>query len=188
MLPVHVPLYRGSGALGGEVSFREISQKSDADGVDLRWFKKPSATDALYPEGWPSGIRVDLLGSKFLSPTPTNKTLLGNDAVVSPKVNGLLALSQGDVFPLLLNNLTIGKTSVLVQSAPVGQTAGVIKQVGFGSSGLISGIFVHPSPSRVEVSFRGVVFQKGQRGAGYLIRPSTVPGRMESGVFNLNSQ
>lgn len=188
VLPVHVPLYRGSGALSGEVSFREVSQTSDADGVDLRWFKQPSASDALYPEGWPSGIRVDLLGSKFLSPSGTNKTALGNDAVLSPKVNGLLSLSHRDVLPVLLNNLTIGRTSVIVQGAPVGQTAGVIKQVGFGSSGFISGTFVHPSPSRAELSFRGVVFQKGQRGAGYFMTPSTVLGRMESGVFQLNSQ
>lgn len=188
VLPVHVPLYRGSGALGGEVSFREVSQQSDADGVDLRWFKQPNALDPLYPEGWPSGIRVDLLGSKFLSPSATNKTVLGNDAVLSPKVNALLSLSHGDVLPLLLNSLTIGKTSVLVQGPTAGQTAGFIKQVGFGSSGIVSGIFVRPSPNHTEVSFRGIVFQKGQRGSGYFITPSTVAGRMESGVLNLSSQ
>ena len=65
-LPFYIAAYRGTGAFGGEVSFRDVPGQSDADGMGLRWFKPPLAADALYPGGRPSGIRVDLLGSKFL--------------------------------------------------------------------------------------------------------------------------
>jgi hypothetical protein len=63
VLPLYIPV-DGTGALSGWVSFRDVPAQSDVDGLGLKWFK-PADADTAYPNGWPSGIKVDLIGSKF---------------------------------------------------------------------------------------------------------------------------
>jgi hypothetical protein len=64
-LPFYMPLYSGRGSLSGWVNFRNLPARSDVDAEDLDWFRPPQPTAALYPNGWPGGIGVQLRGSKF---------------------------------------------------------------------------------------------------------------------------
>jgi len=184
-LPFYIAAYRGTGAFGGEVSFRDVPGQSDADGVGLRWFKPPLAADALYPSGWPSGIRVDLLGSKFLGATVTKNTVLDTVPAVYPAVNALLSLRYGGLPSMLSNNLTVGRTLVSVQGAPAGGAAALNGLVTLGSTGQITGRFARPDAAGSSVQMRGVVFQKTHHGAGYFIAPSAGGRKPESGLLEL---
>ncbi len=184
-LPYYIAAYRGTGAFGGEVSFRDVPGQSDADGMGLRWFKPPLAAEALYPGGWPSGIRVDLLGSKFLGATVTKKTVLDTAPAVHPAVNALLSLRHGGLPSMLSNNLTVGRTSVRVQGAPAGGVAALNGLVALGSTGQITGRFARPDAAGSGVQMRGAVFQKTRRGAGYFIAPSADGRKPESGLLEL---
>src|SRR5206468_523443 len=62
MWPVYVVLASGQGALAGPAHLGDRPAVSDADGLDLQWYK-PASKAAQYPAGWASGIQLDLLGS-----------------------------------------------------------------------------------------------------------------------------
>ncbi|MEY5025929.1 MAG: hypothetical protein RLZZ244_1457, partial [Verrucomicrobiota bacterium] len=187
-MPFYVAPYGGIGVVAGEVSFRDVPGKSDVDGgAGLRWYKPANAGDALYPEGWSAGIGLELVGSKFLGSTVTPKTVLGNEAAVYPAVNGVSELSLGGLEVGLSNRLTVGRSSVRVQGAPVGGTGALNLGIALGSNGRVYGSFAYPGSIGV-MSFRGAVLQKTQSAGGYFVSP-VVGGRpAESGVVRLRAQ
>ena len=71
VLPLYIPVY-GTGAVSGLVRFRDVPAQSDVDGLGLKWFKPANGADTACRNGWPSGIKVDLIGSKF-EPQPNRQ-------------------------------------------------------------------------------------------------------------------
>jgi len=192
VLPLYLPLYRGAGSLSGPVTFRDVEGESDADGLDLLWFKPENSRDSAYRSGWADGIKVDFLGSKFLSPylksSPLfGKTLLGNDPASVPATNALLGFSDG-LGVDLSNDLAVtlsGAVSIL--NRPDDDLRRSIK---LSRNGKISGSFKYP-PSGRTVLFNGVIFQKQQSAAGYfLTQPDSVsvPGALLGGAVTISPQ
>ncbi|HEV7403900.1 MAG TPA: Ig-like domain-containing protein [Chthoniobacteraceae bacterium] len=64
-LPFYMPLYGGLGSISGWINFRNMPGASDADALELDWFRPPQPTAAIYKKGWPGGIGVRFRGSKF---------------------------------------------------------------------------------------------------------------------------
>ncbi len=168
VLPLYLTPYGGTGTLSGPVSFRDL-ESSDADGAGLRWFKPANAADTAYRSGWPAGVKVDLVGSKYVSPTltplATRPTLLGN-APVPPATapNAQLTLSDGWLASTLANQLSVDVLNQVTVLDPVTGAPGLSVKL-FGQ-GLLFGSFTH-SPSGQTTTFAGVVLQKSQTGSGY---------------------
>jgi subtilase family serine protease len=64
--PFHLLVNKGSEIVNGTVTFREQPDISDFDGIDLTWVKLEDLSSPAYSGGWPQGIRLDLLGSKYI--------------------------------------------------------------------------------------------------------------------------
>jgi hypothetical protein len=76
--PFFLSLYTAKGFLTGEVAFDSTLPQTDAAAPDMKWFKPAGLPkQANYPDGWPNGITVDLIASKYITPvkpTPRNRT------------------------------------------------------------------------------------------------------------------
>lgn len=174
-LPLFLKPYAGTGAVSGWVTFRNVPGQSDADGIGLRWFKPTNAKDKLYPDGWPAGIGVDFVGSKFVSPAK-GKTLFGDVPALPLVANALMTLSDGWLTNVLSNDLSLNARNKVTVPASSGGAQRL--DVTLYGNGLFTGHFTH-SPSGKTATARGVVFQKTRMGSGYFLGapPSgSVPG------------
>jgi hypothetical protein len=157
------------------------------DGAGIKWFKPANARDSAYREGWPNGIQMDFLGSKFVSSALTSKTPLGNDPATSPTVNGLAMLTEGGIVSPLSNNLSIGLTSrPTVLGAPSGATAAKSLTITLLSNGTFSGSFSHPA-WKTTPTFVGVVLQKTRTAGGYFLARRNSSSGLQSGSATIST-
>ena len=81
--PLYLALYSRAGSLSGTVNFRDNAPTtSDIDGLGLEWYRPVNSKAKTYPNGWPNGILVDLIGSFFQLPPQ------GVSASVLPGLDG----------------------------------------------------------------------------------------------------
>jgi hypothetical protein len=182
VLPFYVARPGGGGSASGRITFRDVPGQSDADAVGLRWFKRAKPRDAAYPQGWPSGIRVDFFASKMVPPAVSQKTVLGVDPVVAPAVNALLLLGGGGAPVDFVNRLTVGLRAVIDQGAPAGGSPAPRLRLRLGTNGKITGQFQGTGPV---TKIRGAVFQKTQNGHGYFLAAPVPGGTKQSGKMNV---
>lgn len=182
VLPFYLRPYAGHGTLSGSVSFRDVPGQSDADGVGLRWFKTANPKDTLYPLGWPAGIKVDVLGSKFVvpeRPTSTNPTpfyLSGRDNILglpgAPTPTGVtLVLADGGT-PGISKAATVDAKNTVTIALPadalLNLKAAFPTDITGRLTGRLSGSFKH-SGNNDTVTFGGVVYQKLHTASGYFL-------------------
>jgi hypothetical protein len=138
-------------------------------------FKPANSRAARYAAGWPEGIELNLVASKYTAPArptakvpnpPNRNTVLG-PAVPAPAAITLF-LEHGGLPSVLARRATVdAKQFVTVGGAVDGYSAANgLMCVFAASSGAIRGSFVHPGTGKA-VSFAGVVFQKTQSAGGY---------------------
>jgi hypothetical protein len=179
VLPFFLRPYAGTGTVSGPVSFRDVPGQSDADGVGLRWFKPANPKDKLYPIGWPAGIKVDLLGSKFIVPAKPTRTnpnplyLLGRDHIlglpgVQTPTGVMVVLADGDITPIagISKAATVDGMNRVIITGPV--DALNLEATLTASNGRLGGSFKHPGSNKT-VTFGGVVFQKLHTAGGYFL-------------------
>jgi len=187
VLPLYLQPYSGAGTVIGSLTFRDVAAQSDVDGIGLKWFKPANSRDASYREGWATGIDVDFLGSKFVSPLLTNKTTLGNDPATSPTVNGWTMLTDGGLVNPLCNSLSIGLTSkATVLGAPTGMIAANSLAVTISPNGSFSGSFSHPTWNTTP-TFAGVVLQKTRTAGGFFLTRRNSTSALQSGAATLST-
>ncbi len=174
--PLYVPLYRKQGSISGRSIFRDTAAISDLDGLDLNWFRPANPRAELYPDGWPAGIRTDLLGSKFTGPQKgSTASILPGLNPPSPAGNADLALSDGNLpAPIEIAVNVNAKNKAVLLAPPPALRAKLI----IAPNGLIGGSFLHPTSGTRTVP-RGVIFQKQERATGFFLGP------VESGLFTL---
>ncbi|MEQ1862852.1 MAG: CARDB domain-containing protein, partial [Chthoniobacteraceae bacterium] len=162
--PIFARTDRGRGALAGFVAFAAVPGVSDAAGVGLLWHKPANARSMRYPDGWPGGVFVEFLGSKFVR-TGSASVLTGFGATAEFRAN------DGGLIVPLVKALTVGPRDRF----SVVDVAGDGLSLSFNSrSGLLSGRFVTPTRGRVPIS--GVVFQAQQRLGGFFAAPKESGG------------
>ena len=156
-VPVFIPLYSGRGFLAGEFQFNVLAERSDAMGSGMMWHRDRGETSAgNYPAGWPNGIPLDLVASKFdatrgfgFQPSFDGRLkLTATGAGLRTPVEQLLGLTRNTV-------LAVASNSAVRLGAKF--TA---------SSGFVEGSFV-PVGSRSSAAYTGVVLQKAGYAAGY---------------------
>jgi hypothetical protein len=193
--PFYAKLYKKLGSIAGQVVFDElVATHADTDvaGADFLWFRPQMLTQKYYPNGWPTGIAVNLAGAKYAVPTNSTSVLLGLDPVGSGTGNATLTFSLGKLNPTpQLNNLDVApnnKVTPLVVP-PATKPSFALKIV--AASGAISGTFTH-TPDNAKTAYKGAILQKGTNtgGFGYFLsvvpKGSVVPG--ESGAVVLQAK
>lgn len=189
-LPFFASLSGGKGSISGVTLFEDRVGISDFDSLNMRWFKPANSKATYYPQGWASGIKTDLIGSKFVLPAVTNPPtsvltgLAATDADGNAQVefaDGNLG-AQGLTKPLNINGLNVATVAGANAEIVNVILAATMKQVGsYENNGIdyalmipdnqlgqICGSFVHPG-SQLAVGIRGVVFQKQKIGLGYFL-------------------
>lgn len=159
--PLYVPLYRKGGALAGELTFADQAH-TDAAGTDFLWLRPAQPRARFYPLGWPHGLQVDAIGTKWAGAASLDFT----QGPVDP-VNGNAALSfSGGLLgapiahPVNVNPGPISAGQVKLIPA----TGAAYKFSLTGSTGVFSGAFTHGG---VTESYRGILLNKGQYRGGY---------------------
>jgi uncharacterized repeat protein (TIGR02543 family) len=180
VLPFYTPLYLRKGALAGQVSLAALSAPDrDAEGLALDWFRPPNQLAVRYKAGWPNGIKLDLIGSHYTAPSVTaGIRVLPNLTDPDADGNAGVVISGADLaadIPVSLNISPAGGVTIVNRGAEkLAFTIAV-------STGTFYGSFV-PAVGKAAIAFRGVVFQKQDRGAGLFL------GATESGAVKLSLQ
>jgi hypothetical protein len=172
--PLYLPLYRSAGSLSGPLTFRDRPDLSDFDALDLNWFK-PASTARRYPAGWLSGLKIDLLGSKYVV---TAGSSVLNPPLAAPQADGnvVVALTRGSLPESgLLHPLNLDPRD---HARPiVGEKVPLSLSVN-RSTGYVAGRFYDPATRRL-LTYFGYVFQKQGMASGFFLNTQ------ESGSFVL---
>jgi hypothetical protein len=156
------PLYYGSRrgyAIGGFVTFRDVPQVSDVDGLGLVWFR-PSGPGVYYPGGWPGGLTTNLVGSKFNRPA-RGSYVFENMSPADGDGNAVMSLHDGDLPAVLEQRLNIMPDHAVRVIAP--NSSKVQLRID-ARTGLFHGKLRYPQSGASKI--RGALLQKQRRGAG----------------------
>jgi hypothetical protein len=209
-MPMYAALYSAKGFISGGLRFDDSALETDAFCESMVWFRPNTRTAStknlttLYPDGWPEGITMQVLGSKYVAPAkatlrapnpPNPNTVLGASVagVVAPTTNLSVILADGAMPAETLNPGGLSATSALtVYAAPEGVAGANQLKISFvASAGTFSGSFLHPV-SKKTVTLSGVAFQKtGQALGSFLYMPvvATDPeGTPQSGSVVIGSE
>jgi hypothetical protein len=175
VLPFYVLTDKKRGSITGPLSIRDLPEASDIDGDDLHWFKPPrtkTKKSTTYPDGWPRGILVDFIGSRYAKPN-------GSAAIPNlppPDADGNANVDL--VAAGLLDSLALGvNIDAKSKVTPIGGAAGLKLKIK-AKNGAVSGQFTHPATGQTS-KITGVILPKSQRGAGFFVSGA------ESGDFEL---
>jgi hypothetical protein len=168
--PVYIPysLPKGTvGTLAGWVPLDNPTQQDDFLAT-LNWFR-PATNSATYPAGWPTGIPVQVQGSRWL-PMAANGAPMRLPGLKETNFSGniLMKFSEG-LLPgagfQVSANLT-NKNAIL----PVGMNPQSLSSGSIGATGLFSGRFIHPVTGS-QPRFEAVILQKRKRALGFFLSP-----------------
>jgi hypothetical protein len=162
--PLFVSLYKGKGLLAGGIKFDATQAESDAACVGMRWMRASNlTTPAGYLAGWPNGITVDFVASKYdktkgfgltnTSPSGLNLKFAASGGDLANELEGTPNLSTKNV-------LTVLKTTANPNKLTTKFTA---------TTGALSGTFT-VSGEKKATTFAGVVLQKSQIASGFFLR------------------
>jgi hypothetical protein len=160
--PLYAPLYSGKGLLFGWVNFDTNRPNDDLSGA-VNWIKPPLLTNKLYPQGF--NVTTNLVGSRYLPPTPANPRTLDLGSGVLAFIGGGLPEGITNLFGITANNrVTNGGPHALT--------------MGFNTpSGLFSGT-LKLSGARNTNRFNGVVLQKSTSASGFFLGTNNQSGRV----------
>jgi len=182
--PLFRQLYNSQGALGGLVAFNRAAADSDLAQPACVWLRPAITGQHYYPDGWPTGIHVGLVGTLF-QPVSGSSSLPGlgaedadGNADLDFTLGGLVGSVSKTVFIRSDNRVTN-------QPADASFKLTLIR-----STGEINGSFTHPDGSKP--AFKGVVLAKGANTGGFgwfLSSKTALPkGTGKSGRVSLTAQ
>jgi len=169
-------LYRKLGALSGELALDEVSVTDvTVSGSDLIWLRPALSRSLYYPQGWPTGVRVDTIGAKIVSPGPID---FGQGAADLVNGNASLIFTEGALTGDIAKPVSVNPgptTAGQVKLIPVANTTYkfVFPVIGGVATGLFSGSFTHTDGSTT--AYSGIVIGKGSNQGGYGYFLSTPP-------------
>ena len=150
--PLYVSLYGGKGSLFSWILF-SATATTDLSG-DVAWSKPSLASGKYYPQGFT--LRTNVSGSRFNRPTSAGNVLNLRSAQ--------LVLEGSSPNQSVTNQVVIDAKGRVTNSS-----RNKLSMTISASNGAFKGQ-VFDSDSSKQVSFRGVVLQKQNAGAGFLFR------------------
>jgi hypothetical protein len=85
-----------AGLVSGWVQFADKPSVSDLEGADVKWWRFAMPNDRRFPGGWSEGMKLGLLGSRYIAPTANGSRPLLK-GLSSSANNARLTLSGGDL-------------------------------------------------------------------------------------------
>lgn len=167
----------------GTLVFDPAQPNSDVSATDLTWMR-PATNAVAYTAGWPSGIKLDALGAKYVK-TTLPQAGLGLGAS-SPTGNAEIAFSDGKLAGSIthLGFNVVGKTATLLPGS-----SGY--SVNFSdTTGTMSGNFTPTwGTASTRTNYYGILIQKGasKGGYGYFISNISADTDPESGGVTLSA-
>jgi hypothetical protein len=195
-LPCYAQLYSKHGSIAGFLSLEEINAVSEFRGYDLNWFRPIQASAKYYPAGWPNGVMLDCLGSEYVVPPASTRSVFPNLTAVNLLTgNALLTFADGKLSGAsnpLAKPLNI---NVANQVKNISDTTFTLRIS--SSTGGLSGSFTHSDGTHP--AFKGVILQNDvpttsgtlqAGGYGYFLSvpPKVVGGLGESGSVLLQAK
>jgi hypothetical protein len=192
--PVFVPLYSKKGLLLGEVEFDAGAEASDAEGRGVRWFKPADENALIYPDGWPQGLDVSLVASKYVAPSgaeaerrPIEIFLPRAEATVVDRLDLTLLVSGGGLAGEVEYACSLEKDKKI---SFAGRALEDKVRCDFSMlAGSFTGSFVNPSTQQT-VRMIGMVLQKQGVARGYFMSSPTDPtdpaGRWSAGSVEIH--
>ena len=159
-----LPFYHSSApgsALLGAVIFRETASVSDLDGPDLLWFRA-AREGRLARAGWPAGLRVDVVGSRYVRPARTAPFIAAIGAG-DRDGNAALHFTEGGLEAPGFSQALNVESDRGVQ--PVAPNRAAVQLRIHPATGLFNGRFLHPA-TQTQVRLHGAVLQKQSIGSG----------------------
>jgi hypothetical protein len=178
-VPIYVPFLQNQGAVSGVVILPQ--QSTDPVTGEIIWFKPADPNRAQNPEGWPGGMDLAIVGSRYEAPLARSSAaaLLASSAEAAPKSHlATVVLSGGGLpTPLEIPTLIANNTLVPLPGSPIRRFSLSINP----KNGKFSGEFKDPV-TRKSNPIKGVVLQLQKVSAGYFL------GALQSGavVFSRN--
>jgi uncharacterized repeat protein (TIGR01451 family) len=151
-----------TGAIAGRVAFADVENVSDAAAEELQWFSPAGAK--RYPRGWPNGISVDFLASRFVATQGT--AILPGLPAKDADGNAILTLEGGGLAEGISNDVAISKRGTIKAVLPNDDDLRLELDV---RTGLLSGSIKDPTAGKI-LNLRGAAFQKQQLAAGFFLR------------------
>ena len=183
-LPLFSLLYKKRGYFEGELSFEDLAD-SDVTGTDFLWLRPGLPRAMYYPQGWPNGLTVDALGTKYAKPGSLD---FGQGAANPQGGNTALTFSAGLLNQPLVRLVSIDPLSGAVKLLPSNSTGFKLSLA--PSTGLFTGTFVH-TDGKLD-TYRGVLLHKGANlggGGFFLATPVAAWGASgESGSVTLDQK
>ncbi len=175
----------------GVMAFDAQLRDSDVTAVDLIWFRPTvvqgsNPATQLYSDGWPSGLRLDMIGARYNGALSVQSGL--QLAETSNFGNAQMDILQGGLSaPVLIGVNVQGSKLLKLDTRDVSYALSFTQK-----TGLLRGSFT-PNwllPSRKKPAFQGVILQKGFNQGGYGFFLGNASGNLdpESGVVELHSR
>ena len=175
--PVYFTYSLPKGAVGTLAGWAPLDNPTAQDDFEatLRWLR-PATASPTYPAGWPTGIPLQLQGSRWLAKGssgqpmrfPMLKPANFSGNVVFRFTEGLL---PGTGFETSAN---VNPYNAVI---PLAFNPQSLSRASIGATGLFSGSFMHPVTGR-KPRFEAVILQKRQRAVGFFTTPG-VSGRVQ---------
>jgi len=163
--PFYTQLYRKGGAMAGELIFSDAAN-TDAFGANFLWLRPAQPRARYYPLGWPTGVRVDVSGTKH---TPPSSLDFGQGTADPTIGNASLVFTDGGLTSTITQPVSVDPSSGAagkVKLIPANTTAYKLSVT--ASTGVFSGTIATPNGTE---TFRGILLNKvaNQGGFGYFL-------------------
>src|SRR5678816_2737752 len=102
-VPIYVPFLQNQGAVSGVVILPQ--QSTDPVTGEIIWFKPADPNRAQNPEGWPGGMDLAIVGSRYEAPLARSSAaaLLASSAEAAPKSHLATVVLSGGGLPTPLD-------------------------------------------------------------------------------------
>ena len=172
--PLYAQLYKKLGAISGEIHFTATTD-TDVAGTDFLWLRPALPRTRVYPLGWPTGLRVDAIGTKYASPLSLDfgqsaADLLNGNATLT-FTGGLLSHSVSKPVSINPGPLSAGQVKLIPANTKQ------YKLSLSASTGVFSGTVQHTDQTLVP--YRGILLNKGANHAGFGYFLSTPAARYD---------
>lgn len=162
------------GAIGGELVFAD-DPDSDVTGPDILWLRPAQTGVAQYVDGWPNGIRIDAVGTKYASPPSLS---FGQGVVNTTSGNASLDFADGLLSAPVRFAVSVNPANGATIKIPANNPSFTAAMT--AASGLVTGTFRHTNGS--SRPYKALLLNKGINQGAYGWFITTGPNGEGGGV------
>ncbi len=159
--PLYAPLYTNMGCFASLIQLDTAPANSDLSGQYVIWTRPQQPLVQWYRDGWPEGLEVNLVGTKFT--VPTAAALIAGTTPANAATGHLaMTFSDGLLTSPVVKGVNISSTQVITR-APTTDTSFTATLV--KTTGILSGTFTHSDLTRP--AYTSIILQKGANSGAY---------------------